>query len=78
VMKGLGRPRIKAPVVHGPFRVASRRTPRASFEARGYPVIYAASALGCRLWMESWQEGQTTRVLRRFLIMISIVLDCRR
>ena len=59
------------------FRVASRRTPRASFEARGYPVN-AASALGCRLWMESWQEGQTTRVLHRLLIMISIVLGGRR
>jgi hypothetical protein len=39
------------------------------FEARGSPVIYAAVAVGGRLWMLSWQEWQTTRVLRRFLAM---------
>lgn len=68
-MKELGRPRGEVPAVQALFHVAPRRTPRASFEARGSPVIYAAVAVGCRLWMESWQEWQTTRVLRRFLIM---------
>src|SRR6266446_5477179 len=43
----LGRPRGEVPAVQALFRVAPRRTPRASFEARGSPVIYAAAAVGC-------------------------------
>ena len=32
-------------------------------------MIYAASVVGCRWWMVSWQGWQTTRVLRRILAM---------
>ena len=35
------------------FRAAPRRTTRASFDARGSPVIYAVWAIGCRSWMAS-------------------------
>ena len=32
-------------------------------------MIYAAFVVGCRSWMVSWQERQTTRVLRRIWAM---------
>lgn len=51
------------------FRAAPLRTTRASFDARGSPVIYAVWAVGCPLWIASWQGWQTTRVLRRVLNM---------
>jgi hypothetical protein len=50
-------------------RVTPLRTPRASFPARGSPVIYAVVAVRCPWWIVSWQGWQTTRVLRRFLVM---------
>ena len=49
--------------------LASHRTPRAPFDARGSPVIYAVFATGVPWWMMSWQGRQTMRVLRRILAM---------
>ena len=37
------------------FRAAPLRTTRASFDARGSPVIYAVLASGVPLWTTSWQ-----------------------
>lgn len=63
-----GKPRGEVPARQVLFRAASLRTTRASFDARGSPAIYAAFAAACP-WMTSWQERQTTRVLRRLLAM---------
>lgn len=52
------------------FRAASRRT-----GLDGFPIIRLSSdycvsgAAGCPVWIWSWQEAQTTRVLRRLLAM---------
>src|SRR5690348_14648753 len=64
-----GEPRGEVPAERVLCRVASLRTTRASFDARGSPVTYAAVVAGCPWWMASWQGWQTTRVLRRFLAM---------
>ena len=52
------------------FPAASRRT---GFD--GFPIVRLSSdycvsgAAGCPAWIWSWQEAQTTRVLRRLLAM---------
>jgi hypothetical protein len=52
------------------FRAASRRT---GFD--GFPIVRLSSdycvggVAGCPVWTWSWQEAQTTRVLRRLLAM---------
>ena len=42
-----------------------------AFQARGSPVTYAAFMTGWA-WMTSWQEAQTTRVLRRLVAMSAV------
>jgi hypothetical protein len=52
------------------FRAASRRT---GFD--GFPIVrlssdYCVSGVdGCPVWIWPWQAAQTTRVLRRLLVM---------
>ena len=48
-----GKPHGEVPVEQALFRAAPLRTTRASFNARGSPVIYAVLAAGCSSWMAS-------------------------
>jgi len=69
----LGRPRSEVPADQVLFRAASRRTGR-----DGFPIIrlssdyYVSGGVGRPVWMLSWQGPQTTRVLRRRLVMMII------
>ena len=51
----LGKLRGEVPAEEVLFRAAPLRTTRASFDARGSPVIYAVLASGVPLWTTSWQ-----------------------
>lgn len=67
---GMGRPRGEVSAGQVLLRAASRRT-----GLDGFPIIrlssdYCVSGVaGCPVWMWSWQEAQTTRVLRRRFAM---------
>src|SRR4051812_2951410 len=70
--RDLAGPLLAGPLLLGQvlFRAASRRT-----GLDGFPIIRLSSdycvsdAAGCPVWMWSWQEAQTTRVLRRRFAM---------
>src|SRR6266511_4996034 len=59
------------------FQRPPARTRRASCPGSGLSSdCYVSVLAGCRLWMPSWQVGQTIKVLRRFLAMSCVHDGC--